>query len=61
MKKPDYMTLLAKKLRSKQRKRKPILGWQAIDPETRRVLEENNSIWILRAKYGSNALYSSIR
>ncbi len=42
-----------------KRERKPILGWQALRNNV--VIDENNSIAILRSRYGGTAIYRSIR
>ena len=38
---------------------KPILGWQAV--LNGKVIDENNSIAILRSKYGNSVIFKSIR
>lgn len=42
-----------------KREHKPILGWQALQGKV--VIDENNSIVILRSRYGGMATYRSIR
>lgn len=42
-----------------KRERKPILGWQAI--RGKQVIDENNSIALLRHLYGGTVTYRSIR
>lgn len=41
-------------------KRNPILYWQAIS-RNGEVIDQNNSIAILRYKYGNSVLYTTIR
>jgi hypothetical protein len=41
-------------------KRKPIRFWEAIS-RTGQILEQNNSITILRYKYGNSVFYATVR
>lgn len=52
----DRVTYIALKQR---RERKPILYWTA--EQYGKVIDQNNSIALLRHKYGATAVYKSIR
>ena len=43
-----------------QVKRKPIRFWEAIS-RTGQIIDQNNSIAILRYKYGNSVIYTTVR
>lgn len=53
----DKLTTIVNKQRHP---RKPILYWTAHD-KTGKVIDQNNSIAILRHKYGNSVIYKTVR
>lgn len=55
----DKMTVLAYRLKDSKRVRKPIKYWQCW--LNGQIVDENNSVKILRNKYGAKAIYKAVR